>query len=182
MGLLQEIEAQWFETAAEAILTQVSAHSQEQFYAAAFWLFYGDYRMFGTPLLALNTESWIAAMDPETGIDLRWHPPDWQYSHVDSAYQAMEPYYMKLSDHLAGRGEVYWEIVSAEHQAGVARVCRRLTHEIRSRSGVFAEIRVPDYFVVGIFETREDDPLFTELVRASIAPEILSTLPFSIWE
>lgn len=64
----------------------------------------------------------------------------------------------------------------------MARVCRRLTREIRSRSGMFAEIRVPDHFVVGIFETREADPLFSELVRASIAPEILPTLPFPIWD
>lgn len=91
MGLLQDIEAKWFETAAEAILTQVSAYPQEQFYAATFWLFYEDSTRFGTPLLALNTESWIEAMDPETGIDLRWHPPDWRFSHLDSAYHTMEP-------------------------------------------------------------------------------------------
>ncbi len=174
---LHEIEKAWFESAAAAVVEHVKAHPEERFYAGSIWLCYVDYTMFGTPCFALNTESHIA----EAGSDLRWSPADWRFSCIDSTVGAMQPLYSSLSRHLAGRSEAYWDLTIKEHFACLAQVCRRITNHARTRSGVFASINLPEDFVVGIFEFRENDPLFTQLITDSIAPEILAKLSDPVW-
>ncbi len=176
-SMLNGIESAWFEAASKAIVAHVKAHPNERFYAGSIWLCYCDYTMFGTPCFALNTESQVAEM----GSDWRWSPADWRFSCIDSTVEAMQPLYSAFTKELAGRNKAYWNMTMKEHFAILARVCHRLTHEARSRSGVFASIHLPADFVVGIFEFRESEPLFTKLIIDSIAPEILAKLPHPVW-
>ena len=178
VNLLYDIEAAWVDSASAAIVSHARNHPNDVFYAASFWLCYVDYTIFGTPCFALNTERTIE----QEGDDLRWSPADWQFSCTDSTVEAMQPLYEMLSDELSGRAESEWDLAIEEHFSVLARVCRRITTEARSRRGVFADTVLHPDFVVGIFEYREGDPLFTQLIRASIAPEILATLRSPVWE
>ncbi len=178
MSLLHDIETAWVDSASTAIVRHAGEHPDERWYAAALWLCYTDYTLFGTPCFAMNTESRAAQMEP----GLRWSPADWQLPCIDSTVLDMQPRYTALTQHLAGQDEACWNQTIEEHYACLARVCRVITHNARLRLGVFSDSRLPEDFVIGLFEIREPDPLFTRLVRASIDPEILSGLPDPIWE
>ncbi|MBB5031388.1 DUF4303 domain-containing protein [Prosthecobacter vanneervenii] len=178
MSLLHDIETVWVDSASTAIVRHAGEHPDERWYAAALWLCYTDYTLFGSPCFAMNTESRAAQMEPE----LRWSPADWQLPCIDSTVATMQPYYSTLTESLKGVERPFWDQTIEEHYACLARVCRAITHRARSRLGVFSDARLPDDFVMGLFEIREPDPLFTQLVRASIDPEILSGLPDPIWE
>ena len=179
---MQHIESAWHDAAASAIVSQAMSSPNEEFYAAAFWLCYVDYTLFGTPCFAMNTESHCAVSVAEWGEGVRWSPPNWQYDVIDQAVQTMIPCYQSLSDSLAGQSEAVWDEAIEEHWRLLARVCIRLTHEARHREGYFSDVVLPASFVVGILEEREGEPIFSQLVRSSIVPDILSTLPSPIWE
>lgn len=180
MSILQQIESRWFDSAASAIVSQVASFPSERFYAGAFWLCYVDYTKFGTPCFAMNTESYFTECGAESAS--RWSPPTWQFDILDGAVEAMSPLYDTLSQSLAGHDSAVWDATIEEHSQVLARVSRRLTRDARSRSGPFVQIGLPDDFVVGIFDEREGEPTFSRLVRASIDPEILTTLPSPLWE
>ena len=179
---MQHIESAWHDAAAAAIVSQAMSSPDEEFYAAAFWLCYVDYTLFGTPCFAMSTESHCAVSVAEWGEGVRWSPPNWQYDVIDQAIQTMAPHYRTLSKSLAGEPEFVWDEAIEEHWKLLARVCRRLTHEARHREGYFSRLVLPDDFVVGIFEEREGEPIFSQLVHASIEAAILSSLPSPIWE
>ncbi|MEO5714520.1 MAG: DUF4303 domain-containing protein [Luteolibacter sp.] len=179
---MKHIESAWYEAAAAAIVSQATACPNEEYYAAAFWLCYVDYTLFGTPCFAMGTESHYAASVAESGESVRWSPPNWQYDVIDQATDAMIPHYQALSDSLAGRPDTVWDEAIEEHWRLLARVCRRLTHEARHREGYFSDLVLPSGFVVAIFEEREGEPNFSQLVHASVDSDILSTLPSPVWE
>jgi len=178
MDLLKGIEAAWLKSAADAIVAHAQSNPLERFYAGSLWLLYTDYTLFGTPCFALNTESHII----EFGPDYRWSPADWQFPCIDSTIEVMKPLYSHLSQLLAGRDTEFWNQVIDEHHACLARVCRRITNDVRTQTGVFSTVALPEHFVVGIFEFREDEPLFSTLIRNSIEPEVLRKLPHPVWQ
>ena len=178
MSQFNDIEAAWYDSASAAIVAHAASQPSERFYAGSFWLLCVDYAMFGLPCFALSTESHIV----EHGQDLRWSPADWPFSCIETAIQDMQPHYSALSERLSGRSDADWERAIEAHHACLARVCRRLTHDARSHSRAFSGVCLPGDFVVGIFEFREAEPLFSQLVRASISPEILASLPHPVWE
>ncbi len=180
--ILHQIESQWYNTAASAIVSYAANYADERFYAGAFWLCYVDYTMFGVPCFALNTESHLVNCDDEDRDSSIWSPPEWQYDVIDKAIETMSPYYRALTHSLSNKDEATWYAAIEEHWQLLARVSRRLTHDARNRSGRFSESLLPSDFVVGLLEEREGEPLFSRLVRASIAPEILTTLPSPSWE
>jgi hypothetical protein len=183
MAIFERLEAAWLDTAASAIITQCRDFPNEQFYAAAFWLLYVDYTMFGTPCFAMNSEAHLAATGgDEPEVLTRWSPPNWQFDVLSEAVEKMAPHYEALSQSLAEQPETVWDIAIEEHKDRLSRVCRSLTERARSHSAPFASIELPPDFVVGIFDEREGEPEFSRLVRASVAPEILATLPLPIWE
>jgi hypothetical protein len=183
MSLMQQIESAWLDAAASVIVSQVAAYPHEQFYAAGFWLCYVDYTMFAGPVFAMNTESHLAANcgDWPEGYT-RWSPPNWRFDVLRGAIEAMSPYYDALTASLAGQETAIWDGAIEAHWQTLARVSRLLTHAVRSGAAPFAGSSLPSSFVVGIFEEREGEPVFSRLVRESIDPEILITLPSPIWE
>ena len=141
-----------------------------------------DYTTFGTPCFAMETESHCSENVAEWGEGARWSPPNWQYDVINQAIEAMTPHYQALSSSLTGQSDAVWDEAIEEHWHMLARVCRRLTHEARHREGYFSDIVLPEGFVVAILDEREGEPIFSQLVHASIAPEILTTLPSPIWQ
>lgn len=180
MGILQQIESKWYDSAASAIISKAASLPDERFYAGAFWLCYVDYTMFGTPAFAMNSESYLA--DCEDDDSTMWSPPNWQFDVLDEAHEAMSPLYDALSQSLSGQNDDVWDTTIKEHWEVLARVSKRLTQDARSRTGLFSQTDLPSDFVVGIFDEREGEPMFSKLVRASIAPEILANLPSPSWE
>jgi hypothetical protein len=178
MSHFDTIESAWIEAVTAAIIAHNASLPDERFYAGSLWLFYTDYTLFGMPAFALNTESHIK----EHGQDLRWAPADWQFPCIESAIQDMRPHYLALNEHLSGKDKNHWDQAVQTHYTCIARVCRRITHDIRSRMGQFSNTSLSEDFVVGIFDLQEDEPLFSQLVRTSIAPEILASMPHPIWE
>ena len=182
MNTLQQIEAAWFDCAASVIVSQVAHLPYEKFYAAAFWLLYVDYSMFGTPCFAINSESHLAATrGEELESFTRWSPPNWQFDVLPESIEIMAPYYDALSSSLIDQPETAWDAAIEEHAQALARVCRRLTEDARHRSGPFTQVKLPRDFVMGIFEEREGEPTFSRWVNASIDPKILSILPSPTW-
>jgi len=181
MNILQQIESRWFDSAASAIVSQVARFPNERFYAGAFWLCYVDYTRFGTPCFAMNTESHLTNCGTADESSTRWSPPNWQFDIFDEAVEAMSPLYEALSRSLAGQDSAVLDAAIEQHSQVLARVSHRLTHHARSRTGPFMQTDLPANFVFGIFDEREGEPTFSRLVRASIDPEILSTLPSPIW-
>ncbi len=178
MDLLKDIETLWLQTATQAIIEHVESNPRERFYAGSFWLLYSDGTKFGQPCFALNTESHIAKF----GSDYQWAPADWQFPCVESTIEVLRPLYANLTMHMVGRDEAYWNKIVEEHYACIARVCRQITLAVRAHRGVFSDVALPDYFVVGMFEFCEDEPLFSTLIRNSIEPEVLRKLPHPVWQ
>src|SRR4051812_8132141 len=130
MSLLHDIEIAWSECAAHAIVSHVNRLPKERFYAAAFWLLYVDYSMFGTPCFAMNTEAHLAGNRgdaPESFI--RWSPPNWQFDVLPEPIAIMAPHYEALTRSLAGQPDAVWDAAMEEHVQALARVCRRLTKD-----------------------------------------------------
>jgi hypothetical protein len=177
MSILEQIETEWFDCAARAIVSQVRQFPNERFYAGGFWLFYVDYTMFGTPAFGMNTESMISgACGGESKEPTRWSPAEWQFSVLPEPVDAMKVHYDTLSRSLVGQSNATWDSAMEQHTQALARVCRRLTEAARSGSEPFNHCKLPPDFVVGIFEEQEGPLFFARWVRASIAPETLSKL------
>ena len=161
-SVLQRIEQSLFEDALAAVSAERTAHPDRTVYAAAFWLFYGDYSQIGQPCFAVGDEEHLV----ETGDPLiRWSPPDWRVScwsnEVDP--ESSQSVYGQLDGE---HREELWDWIYAEHLAAVCRVCHRLTETIR-RDPAFG---VAAQFVVAILEVREGDAFFERYVRRSVSP------------
>ena len=129
----------------------------------------------------MNTEADLLGGGGRVDNGMRWSPANWKFDVLD-ATEAMSPHYEALSQSLAAQDDATWDAAIEEHVQALARVCCRLTEHARSRTGPFTQCDLPADFVVGIFEEREGEPTFSRWVRASIAPEILVTLPAPVWD
>ena len=173
-SLLSEIEDQWADVAAKAIVEKVTSEPALQFYAAGFWMFYADFTVLDPPNLSMNSESYLAA--DKYGDSNRWIPPNLQYDVIQSATDAMYPRYEQPSKELAGGDEDVWEQTMDEHKQEIARVCRRVTADARAGQGEFAGVSVVPNFVLGIFEEQDGEFEYDRLVELSIGREAAADL------
>jgi hypothetical protein len=130
-----------------AIKTTATANPDEQFYAGAFWLLYGDNSSIHVPAFGLNSET----SDP----DLRWHPPDWRWSLIDEAHERVKPLYSPLL-HLDVSPETF-DVLWEKHIDVLAGASRRATDQVRTGT-----LSVPDntftrHFFVGIIDFGQGD-------------------------
>lgn len=175
---LDDIEKQWLEVAASAIADVVNAHPQEQFYAAAFHLFSATDETILSPALAANIESAVVFYNEKDGSTLstRWEPPEWKWDVLDRAADAMKPFYSRLSNRIEGASDSQWETVINMHDYMMARVARRLTADARGGKGKFHGLSLSSDFVVAVLEGQRAADEYNRLVRASVDPDILTTL------
>jgi hypothetical protein len=178
---LEEIESEWLVTILDTVWELAKTHASERFYAGSFWLCYVDYTMFGVPCFSMNTEAHAAAHGGNTSAGIRWSPPNWEFDVIDTAVERMRPLYQMLSQELAGKEDAAWDTTIDEHFRALARVCREATEAVHQWRASGLVENITEDFVVGIFEEREGNSLFTRLVRDSISPERLSRLPFPLW-
>ena len=172
---MSRIEDQWETVAADTIAEIITKHPNEDFYAAAFWLFALDGQTISPPALAINSESGISEID-SFGEDNRWNPADWRRSVIMSAHDTMAPAYLELSALLDGAEWTVWEAVDELQKQAIARVCRRLTDSVRNRDAPFEMTPVNSRFVFGIFDGRDSEEETDRLARLSIAPDLINDL------
>lgn len=171
---LAEIEARWHVVAGVAIAREIAANPSESFYAAGFWLFYTDGHTWSPPLFAINSESGVSAVD-SFGEDNRWNPTEWRQPQLTTVYEAMLPAYLSVSEQLRGdksAGDEFNQL----HEHAMARVCRNLTRDIRTRRRPFSVLPMHPRFVVGIFDGTESRETASRLARLSIEPANIDEL------
>jgi hypothetical protein len=171
-----DIEQAWKRSVTQAICEIAASYPNEEIYAGAFWLLYGDYSCLHAPIFGLNAESHaVASADADgTLIGLRWHPPDWRWAVMDPVVEAMKPLYkpfLKL-DVSDAEFEELWE----GHERMLARVCIELTEAVRQRRLGFEGATLPERFFVGIIDGAQGDD-YERLLRLSVAEESLVRFP-----
>lgn len=173
--LLREIELQWPAHIRRALAELIRRHPGEQFYAAAFWIFYCDYTKISPPTFGMNAESMLEdeAVDETSN---RWQPAEWYWDVLQPVNDGMEPFYQQLSEAMAGASEAEWQAVIAANEELIGRVARLVTTAVRSRSGEFSDLALPDDFLVFAVDVREDASTYNRLLRLSVDEAILPTL------
>jgi hypothetical protein len=73
---LQEIESQWPAHIRHGLAELIRRNPDEQFYAAAFWLFYCDYTVIAPPTFGANTESMRWKMKKRVNGAIDGGPPN----------------------------------------------------------------------------------------------------------
>lgn len=181
--LLENIENAWYQQASRGISEMMQRFPDEQFYAAAFHLFYADYTVFGAPALGMNSESAVVfhPANSTSGIihepwDTRWVAPEWRWPVLDSVCTEINPLYQALSESLQGASRAEWEKLFRQHEDLLANVARRITAEARTQNGNFQGIHVSKDFVLAILEGQDSFEEYNRLVRLSVDPAILPTL------
>jgi hypothetical protein len=173
--LLQEIESQWPIYIHRGLAELVRLHPDEVFYAGAFWIFYCDYTVISAPTFGVNAESMVEDEVPgETSY--RWAPAEWGWSVVKTVCDGMEPFYEKLSAALAGASHDEWKAVMAANEELIGRVSRSVTQSVRSKSGKFTDLPLPDNFHVFAKDVREDAATYNRQLRLSVDEALLPTL------
>jgi hypothetical protein len=171
--LLQEIESQWPTHVRRGIEELARRHPTERIYAAAFWQFYCDHTVISPPAFGANAESALAG---ERGRRYRWSPNHWRWDLLSTVVDGMMPLYNQLSDVLDGAPDAAWEAVVAAHDESIARVARSVTRAVRTRSGLFRDVALPESFVAFAVDVPADVERSKRLLRASIDEEVLPTL------
>ncbi|WP_395109755.1 DUF4303 domain-containing protein [Actinomadura sp. SCN-SB] len=169
-------EAAWHDNGCHALADLARAHPGERLYAAAFHLFYLDGTQILAPALAANTEE---AVHQNYGDSTRFVPPEWRWDVLDAASSAMQPWYRSLTEEfLAPAGDdaerdAAMAALEVAHDGAIARVCKAMTATAR-RGGIHDSLA--PHFVVIILEGQRGDEE-ADLIRASVAPEALATVP-----
>ncbi len=173
-SLLKDIEIKWEDVATRTVANTIAAYPGDTFYGAGFWSFCADYTVIGAPCFAMNTEAHLAA-DPYSDSN-RWIPPNWKFDNIRGAGRELAPLYQQLSAALSGEDNDRWQHVIEEHKQLIARVCRRVTTAIHSRSGAFAALALPASFVVGIFAEQDGDDEYDRLAHLSIDESLVDSI------
>jgi hypothetical protein len=169
-------ETAWHDNGCRAVADLVVAHPGERLYAAGFHLFYNDGTTILPPALAANSE---AAVHHSHGYSTRFAPPGWRWDVLETATEAMRPWYHRLTAEFlapastAAEQDSALDALQAAHDHAMARVCKAMTLTAR-RGGIHD--RLPTRFVVVILEGQRGDEE-ADLIRASIDPHILATVP-----
>lgn len=168
--LLKEIELQWPVHIHRGLSELVRQHPDEVFYAGAFWILYCDYTIISAPTFGVNAESTVKDESD------RWAPAEWRWDVLQAVLDGMEPYYKRLSASLAGASDADWEAVMAANEQLIGRVSRLVTQAGRSRSGEFADMALPENFLVFAADVREDAEAYNRQLRLSVDEAILPRL------
>ncbi len=169
-------EKAWHDSGCRALADVVAAHPDEQFYAAAFHLFYSDGIQILSPALAANTE---AAVLQHHEYSTRFAPPEWRWDVLGVASDSMRPWYDRLTEECfapAGTDaarDAALEALEAAHDGAMASVCKAMTATAR-RGGIHDSLATN--FIVVILEGQRGDGE-ADLIRASVDPQVLATVP-----
>ncbi len=146
-----------------SIIDTIKKHppERENVYSCGFWLFYCDYSMLGTPCFAYNIEG-------EYEDDTKWCPPEWVVDVEDSMIDALEPHYEKISELMAGKSDEAWEDLVKYQYEFYCNLCLQLNDMSNTDNSPFKNWNTTNDFVIGVFEEREGEELYDELVKLSV--------------
>ena len=162
---LREVESFWSTLLPSVIERHVALHADEQIYAAAFWLFYLDFRVIYAPAFAFNAESAVRQKgDERCSWSTRWVPAEWKWSVVNEVAEASKAIYSTLSEAMTGATDAEWKALEVAHDRVIARVARRLNET------------AGEGFVVVALEDRDGEGRYEELIRWSVSEDRLATL------
>lgn len=170
-------EMAWHDSGCRILSGLAAAYPGEQLYAAAFHLFYMDGTQILSPALAANTE---AAVHRDRGYSTRFVPPEWRWDVLDAESDAMSRWYRRLSEEYLTPAATEAEQVAAmnalevAHDTAMASVCKAMTTTAR-RGGIHGSL--PPGFVVVILEGQRGEEEEAGLIRASVDPQVLPTVP-----
>jgi hypothetical protein len=150
------LEHVWLQSVIDAISVTATENSAERFYAGAFWLLYGDHRTIQPPAFGMNSVN----SEP----DIRWHPPDWRWSVIDTASERVAPLYRPLLE-LDVDDRTYEELWD-EHINVLARVSRTVTDLVRSNQVEPGHIAFTSDFFVGVIDFAQGDAAVEYLKRS----------------
>jgi hypothetical protein len=137
----------------------------EEIYVGGFWLFYCDYTVLGAPCLAFNSGG--------SDIEARWSPSEWQVDVDDTVAEVLNPLYIELTKFMEGRSDEDWEFLIEYQYSYYCAISLALTKE---KEKVFSGWNLADDFVVGVFEERESEEIYSALVKASISEDLVGRL------
>jgi hypothetical protein len=166
----------WHDTGCRILTDLAAAHPDERLYAAAFHLFYMDGTQILSPGLAANTE---AAVHEDDGYSTRFAPPEWRWDVLNDN-DAMAQWYHRLTEeYLApatteAEQDAAMDALEAAHDTAMANVCKAMTTTAR-RGGIHGSL--PPGFVVLILEGQRGEEEVARLIRESVDPRILPTVP-----
>lgn len=147
----------------KAFLSSVrSLRLDNKVYACGFWLFYCDYTVISPPCFGYNSSY---------EEDDRWDPAEWEVDTDDTVYDAMSPFYEKLSNLMDGKPDESWEQLIEYQWQFYSNLCYKLNSEINSENSPFKGWSKSEDFVVGIFEQREGQEKYEELAIGSLGYE-----------
>ncbi len=135
----------------------------QDIYASGFWFFYCDYEAIYAPSFGYNS-----FFDDE---DCQWSPPNWEVDINDEIYEALNPIYEKISEALKGKSDEIWEEVIEYNFSLFVGICKNLNTNITDTESPFSHWSKTSDFVVGIFEERESEELYTKLVIQSVGQQ-----------
>lgn len=172
-------ETAWHDYGCHTLADLAAAHPGERLYAAAFHLFYGDSTCILSPALAANTEAAVheVVVDENHRYSTRFNPPDWRWN---AESDPMTPWYERLTEEVqAAAGteaerDAESDALWAAHDGAMARVCRTMTATAR-RGGIHDLL--PSNFVVVILDFQRGNEEAADLIRASVDPQVLATVP-----
>jgi hypothetical protein len=151
-----KLECAWLQSVTDAVVSTARSNPTERFYAGAFWLLYGDYSSILAPAFGMNSEN--------SDREVRWHPPDWRWSIIDSAHERVRPLYEPLK--ALQVDVVTFDSLWNEHIDVLARVSRRITDAVRSRTINVDPAAFSDDFFVGIIDFSQGDEAIDYLKRS----------------
>jgi Domain of unknown function (DUF4303) len=170
-------ETAWHDSGCRVLTDLAAAYPGERLYAAAFHLFYMDGTQILPPALAANTE---AAVHEDYGYSTRFVPSEWRWDVLNAQIDAMSPWYHRLTEEYLASAATEAEkdaalnALEAVHDTSMANVCKALTAKAR-RGGIHGSL--PPGFVVVILEGQRGENEEAGLIRKSIDPQTLPTVP-----
>ncbi|CAN5125304.1 hypothetical protein BH11PLA2_BH11PLA2_14210 [soil metagenome] len=129
-------------------------------YACGFWLFYCDYTVLGPPCFAYNTVG--------NEKDTKWCPPEWQVDVEDRIVEALNPIYRHVEELMKDESEESWEMLLKYQWGFYSQLCHSLTRDAQT---LLKHWQITDDFVCGIFEEREGEDVYYQLIKDSVGEE-----------
>ncbi|MDA7747408.1 hypothetical protein N8878_08805 [Psychromonas sp.] len=160
----------YFTKIEKAIINSISTlkPSVEEAYVSGFWLFYCDHTSINPPCFALNTNY----SDDEE----KWSPPEWDIDVIDEVYDALAPIYKELSEYMSSKSDDEWEELVEYQFKFYSELCLQYNESMSSEESPFNSWHKSNDFVIGIFEEREDEETYKELIISSIGSKKASAL------
>ena len=129
---------------------------EQGIYVCGFWLFYCDHQKISAPCFAYN--------NVPTDVEVKWSPAEWVVDIHDGVYDKLNPLYERLSDLMSGKSDEEWENLIHYQYEFYCLLCNSLNRNLSP----FKKWNTTSDFLIGIFEEREDEEIYENLVRSSI--------------